>query len=189
MSFLKDVFGQLEVFRHQRSNVLTLLASCLHPHTTLPGHNLSRQGSAADRLWILQAGKQCTKAPIVLNSFSHGIIVGTRPTDVTSTGDVLASCVHPDIPLPGHKSSWQVSIAKLPVDPPVRQDFQCLWCLIYLSFVRSSRMAPLGQAEHPMDCMSMSAISKCRSLCTLLMPISSLCICSTGRVDRDRLTC
>ena len=55
--FLDSVFRQLEVFQHQRHQVLTLLASCLHPHTTLPGHNLSRQGSVADRIWILQSGK------------------------------------------------------------------------------------------------------------------------------------
>ena len=54
--FLESVFKGLEVFRYQRRDVLTLLASCLHPHTTLPGHNLSREGSPADRLWILQKG-------------------------------------------------------------------------------------------------------------------------------------
>ena len=55
--FLDSVFRGLAVFQNQRHDVLTLLASCLHPHTTLPGHNLSREGSPADRLWILQTGE------------------------------------------------------------------------------------------------------------------------------------
>lgn len=57
--FLESVFRELGVFQNQRQDVLTLLASCLHPHTTLPGHNLSREGSPADRLWILQKGVAC----------------------------------------------------------------------------------------------------------------------------------
>ena len=55
--FLRATFQDIDVFRNQRPEVLTMLACCLHPHTTLPGHNLSRQGSRAEKIWILQSGK------------------------------------------------------------------------------------------------------------------------------------
>ncbi|KAK9832375.1 hypothetical protein WJX74_008047 [Apatococcus lobatus] len=55
--FLRATFQDIDVFRKQRPEVLTMLACCLHPHTTLPGHNLSRQGSRAEKIWILQSGR------------------------------------------------------------------------------------------------------------------------------------
>ncbi|KAK9842771.1 hypothetical protein WJX74_002162 [Apatococcus lobatus] len=75
--FLDSVFKGLEVFRHQRPDVLTLLASCLHPHTTLPGHNLSREGSIADRLWILQSGRiQMLRGLKVLQEIEGPMVFG-----------------------------------------------------------------------------------------------------------------
>ena len=93
--FLSGVFEKMEVFRHQRKEVLTLLASCLHPHTTLPGHNLSRQGSPADRLWILQTGDTIPPP-------SHSSPPPPPPLTTTTT-TIITHIAHPSF-FPGPSS-------------------------------------------------------------------------------------